>query len=418
MKKISKLIFSLLLCSTLCTGFESCSDTDNKLSKSDDGGLIEDVNEVVVSLNRNYAYGRVVESDDGTLIATGEQLSGYDSGIPIYRSSDGGATWNKNQKNIHDHDYNNGAYDAKWQPTLYVLPQDVGTTLKKGDIMLVATSIDAGADNYNLVSINLYRSTDIGLTWTWMSEIQSSTRDSTHNGCWEGNLYVNDNGELVCIFADETLHDVYNQRIVLRTTTDGVNWSEIQNVIALEDQYNLRPGMPVVTKIKDGKYFLVTEMVGESGVPIYWRTSDDGINWGDANWKGNLISVNDKITDLLSGREMDTVAFPGSSPYAVWTPKGGANGTLYVTSQRTNYTQGSPADRAVNNMFVSYDLGATWQKIKHPLTYTQDNNMRPAYSNSMTISNDGNYMYVVNTMIVEEVSMVNNVLVFTKAKLK
>ncbi len=418
MKKIGRLIFGLLLCSPLCIGFASCSDTDTKPGKDDDGGLIEDVSEVVVSVNRNYAYGRVVESDDGTLIATGEQLSGYDSGIPIYRSNDGGATWNKNQKNIHDHDYNNGAYDAKWQPTLYVLPQDVGTTLKKGDIMLVATSIDAGADNYNLVSINLYRSTDIGLTWTWMSEIHRSTRDSTHNGCWEGNLYVNDNGELVCIFADETLHDVYNQRIVLRTTTDGVNWSEIQNVIALEDQYNLRPGMPVVTKIKDGKYFLVTEMVGESGVPIYWRTSDDGINWGNANWKGNLISVNDKITDLLSGREMDTVAFPGSSPYAVWTPKGGTNGTLYVTSQRTNYTQGSPADRAVNNMFVSYDLGATWQKIKHPLTYTQDNNMRPAYSNSMTISNDGNYMYVVNTMIVEEVSTVNNVLVFTKAKLK
>lgn len=39
----------------------------------------------------------------------------------------------------------------------------------------------------------------------------------------------------------------------MKTTADGKTWSELQEVVAL-DSPTQRPGMPCVTKIKDGKY--------------------------------------------------------------------------------------------------------------------------------------------------------------------
>lgn len=416
--KIGRTLICLLLCGALggltaCSGKTPDGGTDNGDGGTDTPPVQSE--QVIVSSNHNYAYGRVVEAEDGTLVATGEQLSGYDSGIPIYRSTDKGATWTKNAKYVHDNEYANAAYDARWQPSLLVLPRAVGP-MDKGDILLVATSIDGSATTFNKTGLNLYISKDVGLTWTWLSEIHSSRRTSTENGCWEGNLYVNGDGELVCMFADETDHGNHSQRIAMKTTSDGTNWSDLIEVVALNEG-SLRPGMPAVTQIKDGKYFLTIEMVGENGVPIYWKSSDDGVDWGDITDKGSKIEVNDKIIDLVSNREIDTVAFPGSSPYCAWSPKGkNENGTLYVTAQRTQYTIGSPANRAQNNLFVSYDLGETWLKKDHPITYTEYNDMRPAYSNSLTVSRDGNSLYVVNTVLAQENNK-NNLLVFTSVAL-
>ena len=47
---------------------------------------------------------------------------------------------------------------------------------------------------------------------------------------------------------------------------------------------------------------------------------------------------------------------------------------------------------------MSYDLGASWNIVDHPVSYDDYNNNRPAYSNSMCISRDGKNMYVVNTV--------------------
>lgn len=374
----------------------------------------------VISHDANHAYGRIVEADDGTLIATAEDFS--DSGIPIYRSTDQGKTFAKNEENIHDPTYDGySAFDARWQPTLYVLPEDVGTEMKKGDILLVATSIDGSAEKFYQTVLNLYISKDVGLTWTFMSEITRSgnmaSTNGDENGCWEGNLYVNAEGMLTCIFADETDHKNHSQRIAMKTTADGKTWSALQEVVAL-DSPTQRPGMPCVTKIKDGKYLLTIEMVGENGVPIYWKTSDDGIDWGPVNEKGNKIQAEVTVVDAISGKERKTTAFPGSSPFCVWTPYGAdENGTIFVTAQRTEYSGSRPADGALMDFFVSYDLGATWSLVDHPLAYFENNNNRPAYSNSMHLSRDGKHMYVVNTILALQGSP-NNVLTFTDVDLE
>ena len=65
----------------------------------------------VISHDANHAYARIVEADDGTLVATGEDFS--DSGIPIYRSTDKGKTFTKNEENVHDPNYEGYALDRK-----------------------------------------------------------------------------------------------------------------------------------------------------------------------------------------------------------------------------------------------------------------------------------------------------------------
>lgn len=428
MKAIGKLLAGVMLsgvlaCGAACTGGGD-NPPDNGQEPSQPSGSFSQTltftDKAVISHDANHAYGRIVEADDGTLIATAEDFS--DNGIPIYRSTDRGKTFAKNEENIHDPTYDGySAFDARWQPTLYVLPEDVGTEMKKGDILLVATSIDGSAEKFYQTVLNLYISKDVGLTWSFLSEITRSgnmaSTNGDENGCWEGNLYVNAEGMLTCIFADETDHKNHSQRIAMKTTADGKTWSELQEVVAL-DSPTQRPGMPCVTKIKDGKYLLTIEMVGENGVPIYWKTSDDGIDWGPVNEKGNKIQAEVTVVDAISGKERKTTAFPGSSPFCVWTPYGAdENGTIFVTAQRTEYSGSRPADGALMDFFVSYDLGATWSLVDHPLAYFENNNNRPAYSNSMHLSRDGKHMYVVNTILALQGSP-NNVLTFTDVDLE
>lgn len=427
MKAIGKLLAGVMLsgvlaCGAACTGGGD-NPPDNGQEPSQPSGTFSQTltftDKAVISHDANHAYGRIVEADDGTLIATAEDFS--DSGIPIYRSTDRGKTFTKNEENVHDPNYEGYAFDARWQPTLYVLPEDVGTEMKKGDILLVATSIDGSAETFYQTVLNLYISKDVGLTWSFLSEITRSgnmaSTNGDENGCWEGNLYVNAEGMLTCIFADETDHKNHSQRIAMKTTADGKTWSELQEVVAL-DSPTQRPGMPCVTKIKDGKYLLTIEMVGENGVPIYWKTSDDGIDWGPVNEKGNKIQAEVTVVDAISGKERKTTAFPGSSPFCVWTPYGAdENGTIFVTAQRTEYSGSRPADGALMDFFVSYDLGATWSLVDHPLAYFENNNNRPAYSNSMHLSRDGKHMYVVNTILALQGSP-NNVLTFTDVDLE
>ena len=425
MKRFTNVIAGILVTGTMaaCTGCEAKTPSADVPQEEPSNGFFSTelsfTDKAYFSVDANHAYARIVVADVGTLIATGEDFS--DSGIPIYRSADKGKTFVKNAENVHDPAYDNSAFDARWQPTLYVLPEDVGTEMKKGDVLLVATSIDGTAETFYTTVLNLYISKDAGESWTFQSEITRSKNlshsDGNENGCWEGNLYLNAEGELTCIFADETDHKNHAQRIACKTTADGKVWSQLKEIVAL-DSPSQRPGMPCVTKVKDGKYFLTIEMVGENGVPIYYKSSADGIDWGDVTDKGTKIQTSVRVKDAISGKEHSTTAFLGSSPFCVWTPYGNKeNGTIFVTAQRTEYAGSRPAGAALNNFFVSYDSGENWSIINNPVSYYENNDNRPAYSNSMCLSRDGKKMYVVNTVQSKENS-VNNLLTFANVDLQ
>ncbi len=359
--------------------------------------LLTRVTKTIYSETYNYAYARIVELEDGTLLSTGEELSNNFGGIPIYRSVDRGKSWTKNSNNVHDPNRDK-SYNAQWQPTLYVLPNDLGT-FKKGDVLLVATTINGGSTGtMTLTVLNLYGSRDGGLNWEFVSEITRSTVNTvaTQNGCWEGNLILTDEGTLICFYADETDYINHSQRIAFKTTTDGINWSEIKEAVALESA-SMRPGMPCVTRAKNGKYFLVFEIVGENGVPIYWKSSPDGVTWEPED-KGMKIEVTEKILDPISNKERTMTIFPGSSPFVRWTPNGkDDNGTLFVSSMISRYSGSIPVDTSLIDFYVSYDMGRSWERINHPIPYYNESN-RPAYSNSFHFSNDGKSLFVVNSM--------------------
>lgn len=50
----------------------------------------------------------------------------------------------------------------------------------------------------------------------------------------------------------------YGQKLVHQETKDLVHWSDVIDDV-VHDTYTDRPGMPVVTKLPNGKYFLVSE---------------------------------------------------------------------------------------------------------------------------------------------------------------
>ncbi len=413
------LTLTLMFCATGCSVGGSGGNGGGQTGGGDDGVKIgyqfnknlTRTTKTVYSETYNHSYARIVELEDGTLVSTGEELNNSYGGIPIYRSTDRGKNFVKNASNVHDPN-RSATYNAQWQPTLYVLPADFGD-FSKGDILLVATSINGGNVNtMTLTVINLYGSNDGGLTWTFVSEITRSTINVSNdqNGCWEGNLILTDEGTLICFYADETDHISHAQRIAFKTTTDGLTWSGVQEAVALTSS-SMRPGMPCITRAKDGKYVLVYEIVGETGVPIYCKTSNDGLTWTETD-KGIKIQVTEKVLDPITNKERSVTIFPGSSPYVQWTPHGkDANGTLFVSSMLSHYSSGSvPTDASLIDFWVSYDMGANWERVNHPIPYYEQTN-RPAYSNSFHFSNDGKSLFVVNS-VQAMAGKTNNYLVF------
>ena len=183
-----------------------------------------------------------------------------------------------------------------------------------------------------------------------------------------------DDGTLVCYYSDESDADNYSQKIMYKTTMDGYHWSEPVTLIASSKQSD-RPGMPVVTRLKDGSYFMVIEVVGMDGNPIYYKRSPDGLNWGDVASLGTLL-------ETIDGKTM------GSAPFCGYSPVGE---TLVVSAafMRTGVSNTG------SDYFISHDQGETWTAVGHPLPHPAG---KYAYSNSFAFSEDGTRLYAVNNV--------------------
>jgi hypothetical protein len=103
---------------------------------------------------------------------------------------------------------------------------------------------------------------------------------------------------------------------------DLKHWDPPVDDVAYET-YQARPGMTVIAHIPPiDKWVLVHELpVGNSSshgsnYPVYYVMADNPLDFRLS--KGRPIVVDDKIV-------------PNASPYVVWSPYGGPNGTIVVS---------------------------------------------------------------------------------------
>ncbi len=330
--------------------------------------------------DRGVQYGRILvlnnqaEEENNVLLAThcelNSGLSENAPGYPIYRSTDNGRSWEIITRVT---DTLTGT-NSEWNPTLFELSRPCGD-YPAGTIILAACSIDA--DHSKASHIRLYFSTDGG--YTFSQGVAVASAGGLDEGVWEPFLIQLDDDSLVCFYSDDSDSD-HSQTIVYKQSKDGINWGEAVTVTASEIPEE-RPGMPIVTRLSDGSYFMVYEIFNKAdieGEPVFCRYSEDGLDWGDPSYPGEAIVTANGKKAL------------GAAPYCGWTPVGGENGTLIVSG--THLRKGK--SKTGSDYFISYDNGKTWQAVPHIIPYTPDDHV--GYSNSFAFSKDGKTMYAIN----------------------
>ncbi len=313
-------------------------------------------------------YPRVVElhcagEKNGTLLATFEYYADKEpAAMPIYESTDGGKTW-EHLSDVQDTKNNHG---MRFQPVLFELPAPCGD-LPAGTILFAGNSIPLQAfekDNppdFVGTELQLYISRDHGRTWEYRSSFAYGGVPVEYNwDClgpvWEPFIYLNAYGDITIVYSDEKLHTdhIFNQCLAVTSSSDGgKSWSDSRLVVAIPDGHR-RPGMAIVTKLPNGKYFMCYEIVNDPDEGIYFKISDDGLDYGDPALYGTRAETADGN-------------YVGSMPYCVWTKNGGPNGAIILSGKRDNGWLGT---RDPGKFLVNYHLGeGPWEQADMLVSY-------------------------------------------------
>ncbi|PWN54404.1 Oligoxyloglucan reducing end-specific cellobiohydrolase [Violaceomyces palustris] len=296
-------------------------------------------------------YGRqlmlTVNDNAGTLLTTWENYTPTTPYFPIYTSKDHGFTWKSLSKVT---DQVNG-WGLRYQPFLYELTQ-AWAGFPAGTILLAGNSIPS---DLSKTKLDLYASKDKGVTWNFVSSIASGGKAVPNNGetpVWEPFLLLHKN-QLICYYSDQRDAN-YGQKIVHQVSSDGKTWGPVVDDVAVKP-YGSRPGMPVIAKLPNGEYIMTYEYFDASnpnaGFQTTFKLTQDPLSW------------NDKPAQIL--RSTDGYV-PLGSPYVIWTPVGGVNGSIVANS-------GSSPD-----LFINRNLGnGPWTRLT---TQQQD-----SYSRSLAV---------------------------------
>ena len=258
---------------------------------------------------------------NGTLLATFECYTYSTPTFPIYESVDDASSWHRLSE-IKDEEK---GFGCRFQPHLLELPVSCGG-LKEGTILCAGNIIP---EDFSSSSLHLYQSTDCGRTWHFLSEIVSGghavvdpEEKDENRPVWEPFLTVTPDGRLICFYSDErySAGSGYNQLLAHKISADGgLTWQREKIDVAFPGG-RLRPGMPVVAALPEGKFIMVYEMVNQDKIPVYFRISDSIEDWGDPDFMGNPVCCADG--SCLTG-----------TPYVSWIPQGGPVGTILITGR-------------------------------------------------------------------------------------
>jgi hypothetical protein len=285
-----------------------------------------------------------------TLLATFQ--GGGGPGFPLYRSDDDGRTWQK-QSSVP-------TTGVSLQPFLYELPRAFAG-LPKGALLFACNSLGT----FTSTTIQLYASTDGGLTWQFLSTVAQGGPPDTTNGAtpvWEPFLLLHDN-KLICYYSDQRDPN-FGQKLAHQTSTDLHAWGPVVND-ATGTAYAERPGMTTVARLRGDLWIMTYEF----GAPV------DPDNPDQANYTYHVhyrIAKDpesfrfSRDTPLI---DQDGYA-PNGAPVVSWSDSGGPNGTILVT------------DNDDQDFFTNRDLGnpRRWTRLSSPM---------PAGYSRFTIPLDG-----------------------------
>ena len=357
---------------------------------------IDVVSDVLGTPSKNGHFPAVIElqhqsdpKNNGKLIASMSVIDSTPTLAYITESNDGGKTWKLLARPTETKKPSTGW--AGSMAHIYELPEKIGN-MPAGTLIYSSNAV-----NYDRAShIGVWKSTDCGKTWSEISIVASG--GGTALGVWEPYMLAHD-GYLYCFYSDDS-HPKYDQRIVYQRSKNGIQWEKAVPVCAF-DEFIDRPGMPVVTKLGNGEFFLVYEYVREGNASvIHYKKTKDITDWNPSDPGTPVVSMKGNKTYI-----------PAVAPSCVWTPAGGANGTIFVTGQ---FQMG---DLPQNSVFVSLDNGATWDIIENPLPYlpyaefTADT--MAGYRPIMVLGADPTVIHYVNT-----VHAPNSATIIQYAKLK
>lgn len=262
----------------------------------------------------NASWGRMTRLANGDWLAVYTVFpSGAPSILEIARSTDNARTW-----------------------TVVSTISEPGRKLDNGELLQLPNG-DVLATMRSLIDgqsyrLPVYRSTGNGVTWTYLSNIDSNENPGgrTDRGLWEPVFNILPDGSLSVLYANEkhaSGSPSYSQVISQRISTDnGATWGPETWAVSQPGGGSARPGMPVMTRMGDGRFILVFEICGLGlHCDVAYLISQDGVTWPSGLGTG--------------------IRYQRCGPFILSTH----DGRLIITSCQ-------------NEVSYSNDYGATWLK--------------------------------------------------------
>ncbi|GAB2781892.1 sialidase family protein [Streptomyces daliensis] len=320
---------------------------------------------------------------NGHVLASTVTFRGADGLGAIHESTDDGRTFRR-VGDVADP----AAADGKGQccGTLYELPRRIGD-MPPGTL-LWAASTGQDEDDGRRMSVRVFKSTDVGRSWSYLSTVATARGEGGGAGLWEPEFSLDAHGRLVCHYSDET-DPAHSQKLVAARTSDGRNWTGHHATVASVPEPD-RPGMAVVRRLPDGTFFMVYEICAPSGkyrCVVHYRTSEDGWDWGDPAGLGTRPETADGH-------------YFAHTPNLAWAPEAGnPEGKLLLIGQAAHTRDGRRVPGERREMWTNSDGGkGPWQEKKAPVPVRSTKlDHCPNYSPSLLPSADGRRVLEIAT---------------------
>lgn len=171
------------------------------------------------------------------LIAGYSAVTGGQASIRVARSTDNGNSWSQigtvTERPSGETDLSNA------------FPLAVG-----GRLLIAFRNHDKVNGRYTYYRITICESTDGGITWNFVTQLDERAAASPKNGFWEPFLRIAKDGSIQAYYSAEN-NDGDQDNIMRKSTDGGKNWSGIIPVTG--SNVNARDGMTGVAEIGNGQ---------------------------------------------------------------------------------------------------------------------------------------------------------------------